>query len=51
MAFNHDRHPDCLALLPVDSCHWDGCEDGVSALDRLCYQSQQPPAAGVCLNG
>ena len=37
---SHDRHPDCcedLQNLPVDSCHWEGCEEGVSALDRLCY--------------
>ena len=35
----HDRHPDCLEQLPIDSCHWDGCAQGVSALDRPCYHS------------
>ena len=36
---DHDRHPDCLDDLPVDSCHWDGCRDGVPAEDRQCYHA------------
>ena len=34
---SHQRHPDCLDTLPVDSCHWEDCEKGVSGMDRLCY--------------
>ena len=35
--YRHDRHPDCLKVLPKDSCHWEGCDYGVSASDRLCF--------------
>ena len=34
---SHERHPDCLIDLPVDSCHWDGCEQGESADQHPCY--------------
>ena len=35
--YRHDRHPDCREVLPQDSCHWEGCDYGVPALDRLCF--------------
>ena len=38
----HERHPDCLAELPVDSCHWPGCENGVSSEGQKCYHSECP---------
>ena len=38
----HNRHPDCIEALPVDSCHWPGCEDGEPPDGRMCYHRECP---------
>ena len=37
----HERHPNCLETLPVDSCHWPGCEDGIPPEGLQCYHNEE----------
>ena len=46
----HERHPDCWDTdepLPLDSCHWEGCGQGASAMDTPCYHRAESFAERV----
>ena len=49
-SMNHGRHPDCLETLPIDSCHWVGCDKGVPAEDRVCNHNEGTQRSNPWLN-